>query len=77
MIKRLKEGYTHCVVCGKKLKGNQKVYCSNKCKMVIKNERKKGKRCRLCYKPMRPVPVMGGFKQEHDSCLKKLNQRSK
>jgi hypothetical protein len=65
-----------CVVCESKLTGRQTTYCSNKCKMVIKNESKLGRMCKHCYKPMKPVPVMGGFKQE---CERKrcINQRSK
>ncbi|MFW6310994.1 MAG: DUF2116 family Zn-ribbon domain-containing protein [Nanoarchaeota archaeon] len=31
LFKQNIEKYTHCINCGKKLKGNQRKYCSDKC----------------------------------------------
>ena len=51
----------NCVSCGTKLDGRQQDYCSNTCKQRMKYLFAKGQACRACKKPMKPVPVMGGY----------------
>ena len=68
-----------CVVCGTKLDGRQVLFCSNKCKQTDKNERKRGRRCAKCHKPItHPIPVMGGFSQQccRQRCLNKKESES-
>ena len=56
-------------MCGTKLAGSQRLFCSNACKQKDKNQRRNGKRCQKCHRPIKvPHAVMGGFKQ---TCYRK------
>lgn len=53
-----------CVKCTKILRGNQTKFCSERCKQATKYSIKCGRVCKICYKPMKVVAVLGGYKSE-------------
>ena len=62
-----------CVICPEALEGSQRLFCSNTCKQKAKYATAKGEMCGACYKPMKPMPVMGGFKKlcDRKRCVEK------
>ena len=59
-----------CVICGEELQGSQRKFCSEACKQRDKYQRQKGERCADCKRPMKPIPVIGGYSELCPLCSK-------
>lgn len=62
----MKEVKRTCKVCNAELEAPKRLWCNNRCKQEAKYEQSKGLRCKYCHKPMKPVAVLGGMKQDCD-----------
>lgn len=65
-----------CVMCDAELVGSQRLFCSEACKQAAKYAQSKGELCKYCKQPMKPAPMLGGYKQDCNRA-KCINQRSK